>query len=417
MTTARAREVLRALQEASLLDHGAGGRYAMHDLLREFAGERAKVEMGTTERSRAERRLAAWYLHSADAADTMIAPQRRRVALHPIPRPPGTAAFGDRESAVAWCDQELVNLSSVVDRAAARDDHDIAWRFGATLWNYFYLRKDFVEWEHMNRVGLASAEALRDPVAKFTALNGLASARRHQKRFSDAVGHYRSALELVDQLDDPWNEAWLSNNLAESLRGLGAHDEALDWYDKAIEISEALGDTWSRGCFLTNLGEAYAQLGRYEDAIAAYRAALPLRREHDHVYGEGWTRNDLGEAYHGLGQTERALVEYERSLRLRREAGDRFGEAWTIHNVAAAMEDAGRVEEAAGLFTDALRLRRALGDGSGAAASADRLARILDRQGRRAPARELWRQCLAAFEEVDPDRAEAVRRLIERTDG
>jgi len=409
-----AQAALNGLVAASLINQPYPGRYRLHDLIRDYAKERATAEMSDNEMVTAERRTLAWYLHSADAADTQIAPQRQRVSLNPVSRPDQTLSFADRAAAIGWCDTELSNLSDAVERAVALNEHEIAWRLPAVLWNYFYLRKNFDEWEHMYSVGLGSAKRLGDPVAESIMYNGLASACRHQRRFSEAVQYYERALNLQNHDDDPWSRSWLLNNLAESLRGMGEHERAFDLYNQALALSEAIGDSWSRGCFLTNLGEGYTQVGRYEDAIASYHASLPLRREHEHLYGEGWTYNNLGEAYQQLGQIDDALANYNRSLEIRRRVDDRFGEAWTLHNIAEILTRLGRSDEAVATFTHALELRRETGDRWGAACSADSLAISLAARGRHDEARALWEEALAVFDEVDSARAAVAReRLID----
>jgi tetratricopeptide (TPR) repeat protein len=406
------RKCLRALVAANLIDEPTQSRYRLHDFLRDFAEERARDEMSEEERVSAERRMLAWYLYSADAADARIAPQRKRLSLHPIPRPAQTMNFVERSTAVAWCDTELSNLVDATERAAVRGENEITWRFAAVLWNYFYLRKPFEEWHRMCELGLHSAELLRDPAAEQSMCNGIASAYRHQRRFSDAVQYYERALSLRDNALDPWDESWLLNNLAESLRGIGQYPRARDLYDRAIAISRSIDDSWSRGCFLTNLGEAFAELGQYQDAIASYEAALPLRRAHNHVYGEGWTYNDLGESYQALGRLDDAMTAYTRSLDLRTTVDDRFGEAWTLHNIGRVLDSIHRQSEARVAFERALNLRRIAGDRWGAACSADELAEIFDRQGDINAARALRQEALVVFDELDTRRAAIVQQKL-----
>ncbi|MFI6079335.1 tetratricopeptide repeat protein [Actinoplanes sp. NPDC051343] len=408
---ANARRSLRQLSSASLLSEVADGRYRLHDLISNFADEKARIDMDLSDRSSTEDRIAMWYLHSANAADVLIAPQRRRISLDHIERPDGTLAFSTRAEAIEWCDGELSNIGDVAARIAARQRHEMTWRFGVVLWNYFYLRKSFEEWVHLSQLGVLAGQKLGDPEALFQSLNGLASAHRHQHRLAEAVTYFREALSLRDQIDD-WSISWLVNNLAETVRGLGDHEEALDLYREAIRIADDGGDTWSKGCFLTNIGEAYAQLGDYDAAISSYQAALPLRRIHDHRYGEGWTYNDLGEAFQAQGRHRDALAAYETSLSLRRQVNDRYGEAWTLHNIATVKREQGRMQEARSLFEQALERRRLIGDRWGVARTADQLANLERSSENAAAAREFWREALGIYSEVDLERARIVNGLL-----
>lgn len=66
--------MLRGLEEVSLLERGAQGRYSMHDLIRRHASDTAHHELPDHVRTVALRRVVDFYLHTADAADRLLAP-------------------------------------------------------------------------------------------------------------------------------------------------------------------------------------------------------------------------------------------------------------------------------------------------------------------------------------------------------
>jgi DNA-binding SARP family transcriptional activator/DNA-binding XRE family transcriptional regulator len=79
----QAERVLDRLASAHLLESRAPGRFGFHDLLRRYACDRSEGEDGDVERQAAISRLYDWYLHTADAADRLLYPEKLR---RPCPR-------------------------------------------------------------------------------------------------------------------------------------------------------------------------------------------------------------------------------------------------------------------------------------------------------------------------------------------
>ncbi|ALG10236.1 hypothetical protein AOZ06_28085 [Kibdelosporangium phytohabitans] len=106
----RTRDILRVLEDASLLDRHANSRYAMHDLIRNYATAAARhLSDGT--REAALRRVVDFYIHTAHAGLQFLTPAHARLIrleppvpgthLHPIP---------DAQAALDWFNTEHLNL-------------------------------------------------------------------------------------------------------------------------------------------------------------------------------------------------------------------------------------------------------------------------------------------------------------------
>jgi DNA-binding SARP family transcriptional activator len=110
--------LLTELTHASLLSRRGRDRWAMHDLLRAYAGGVASVVDGPAKRAAAVHRLLDHYLHTAGAASAALDPDREPVRLPP-PRP-GTAVggFPDRAAALAWLAGARPTLGTAAERAA-----------------------------------------------------------------------------------------------------------------------------------------------------------------------------------------------------------------------------------------------------------------------------------------------------------
>ena len=76
-----AADALEVLVDTHLLESVATDRYRFHDLLRVYAAERAADDLPAAERDAALTRLLTWYMRTADAAATAVAPHRYNVPL------------------------------------------------------------------------------------------------------------------------------------------------------------------------------------------------------------------------------------------------------------------------------------------------------------------------------------------------
>jgi DNA-binding SARP family transcriptional activator len=80
VSLAAARAALAELARASLLAENAAGRFGCHELLREYAAERAAADDSEAERATARRRILDHYLRTPFAGSTRLYPARARVA-------------------------------------------------------------------------------------------------------------------------------------------------------------------------------------------------------------------------------------------------------------------------------------------------------------------------------------------------
>ena len=113
--------------------------------------------------------------------------------------------------------------------------------------------------------------------------NNLGLALEGQERFDEAIGHYRSALDI----DSEHLEAY--NNLGIVFHRQGRFDEAIEQYQQALRVTPRFALTHA------NFGAALAGSGRPEEAIGHYRAALDIDPNHAGVhYSLGLMLQKLG---------------------------------------------------------------------------------------------------------------------------
>ncbi|MFF2328628.1 MULTISPECIES: BTAD domain-containing putative transcriptional regulator [unclassified Streptomyces] len=126
----RAEVLLDDLNRVNLLGESTPGRYICHDLLRTYADELSRARDSAAERERAVERLLAYYVFSADAANSLITSSIRRQIVAVATHVPTVAPeqFADECEAVSWLEAELSVLIATVKWAADQGAGDEAWR-------------------------------------------------------------------------------------------------------------------------------------------------------------------------------------------------------------------------------------------------------------------------------------------------
>jgi DNA-binding SARP family transcriptional activator len=353
---------LDRLVAAHLVDEYAEGRFTFHDLLREYAADRARREDSTAEREAAVRRLLDWYLSQVDGAARLLYPEILRLpaAVAPAPEPP--AVFDTRAEALAWVDTERTNLVAAMKVAAESGPHPLAWRLADGLRGYFHLRMCAVDWLSGARAGLAAAIRDREPAAEAAAELSLGDLHWRISRYPAAIEHYGRAAEAAGRAGWSLGEAAVHGNQGIVYQQSGRLDLAVDRFQRALSIATTIGWRPGEAANLENLAEAYWELGRLDESADQCLRALALMSETGSSFAKGVLLTGLGEVCHALGRFDDAADHLTEALILHREVGNRGGEAETIRVLAAVHRDTGRTGEALDLARAALAHAQAAGD-------------------------------------------------------
>jgi tetratricopeptide (TPR) repeat protein len=365
-------QTLSRLASVHLIEEVAVDRYSFHDLLRVYAKDKlAKIESGGSQRAAVERCLL-YYLYTANAANTLIMPQRQRVNTVESEQPIEITQISTYEDALAWCDRERENISIGIQQAYDYDLHHIAWQTAVVMRGYFNLRKHWNEWISTHSVALKAAQAASDRYGEGRILNGLGTAYKQ----------------------------------------IGAVSESLSLHRKALALRERIGDLRGTASALDSLGNAYRAAGRTPDSVACYERSLAIRIKIGDSHGQAWSLNNLGEARSDTGDLAAAKELFMSALPLRRHVGDRWGEGLTLHNMGVACSLRHESSAAHGWLKAALNVRQEIGDRWGSARTYFALGRILHDEGDSVGARELLQHALILFEDLDDPQADEVRYLL-----
>jgi DNA-binding SARP family transcriptional activator/Tfp pilus assembly protein PilF len=357
-----AEDALEVLVDTHLLESVATDRYRFHDLLRVYAAERADDDLTASERDAALTRLLTWYMRTADAAATAVAPHRYNIPLDAAAdddAPPRT--FTGSEDALAWYDDERANLVAATRQAAGSGLHEIGWRLPAPLFQMFSSRGNWADCIATSRIALRSARQAGNRQGEAWILNNLGDALGFT-RHSEGVDCLERSLAIRREIGDRMGEAQSANNLADAYHWLERTDEALELYRRALELNRAVGYRFGEGIALVNLGWMLVDLGRAEEAIDYLRQAREAFAGIDYVDGVGYALHILGRCHLSLGRDAEALSCLHEALASHRASGNRGRQAATLTTLGTAQSRAGLAAEARESWTQATAIFTELGD-------------------------------------------------------
>jgi DNA-binding SARP family transcriptional activator len=308
-------DLLTELVDGNLIEEPAPGRYRLHDLLREYAGQLATADP-PDDRHAATGRLLDMYLHTSAAAATFLDPDFV-VFDYELDRPPRQARLpADANAGLAWFNDERPNLLAAVQLAADEGRHGHTWRLTRALW------RDLCN-----------------------------------HGYDDAcVSIHQLAIEAAERAGESHGLAISHNDVAFMHHRRCRWEQALHHIDRAIAIRTARGDHAMSALALANKGSVLHLCGRYEEALDAYRGALTLLRQHpdadERLLLSCYT--NMGQIYVDSGDHAAA----EENVRLHLELAARLGSEGQRNLGYACLAELrlrqGRLEEAVELASKAL---------------------------------------------------------------
>ncbi len=401
--TALATRLLDRLTADHLLRSRSPGRYDFHDLLRDYAAERAREADQAEQAERAERagraatggpepgpdggaaamcdsdaalrRVLDWYLHSAWDAAEHLPPGGRVIPVGPVSSGVTPLDFVDPEGSVGWYETELPNLMAATRYAASQGWHGYAWRLPGVLSAFFDFHVPGPDWADMYRIAAEAARHEGERREEGRALNHLGWVYTRLGRLGEAVARYHEALEVARGIDDRDLEGDVLANLGTAYFRLGRYDESTRCHGEALAIARDSGDRRLEAETLDHLARNDTEVGRHAEALDRAGAALAIYTELDDRYHQGEALRVLGMARLGLGRHAEAAEAFGRALTLMREFEDRRGEADVLDRLGGTLLATGDVSGARRSWREALAILLDLDDGR-AAALRERLAEI-----------------------------------------
>ncbi|MFF7074517.1 tetratricopeptide repeat protein [Streptomyces pseudovenezuelae] len=351
-TEGQARKLLAELTKAGLLGEEpvGSGRWRMHDLIRAYTRGLAAQD-GSEAQQDAVYRLLRYYMAHVEDADGFM---RSLTGTHP------SKLLDDRESALAWLEEERVNLVAVVETIAQGEqvDAEIAMVIAMALREYLLRFRYFDDAVRvMRRVAPLAARAGKH--TEIAVLDSLGSALHGLGRSAEAIPLHVRAASLGPE---PRELGTVLNNLGNALLGDERCEEALAVYAQAVDLAVGTDNAVVEGMARTNRGRALLILERYTEAAAVLEEAVALRRASGDTYGEARALDVLGAALARCGRGEEAVRLSARCVDFFAERGDVLGHAISLNNLGGALSEAGQIAEAADAYRRAAELVEPLGE-------------------------------------------------------
>jgi tetratricopeptide (TPR) repeat protein len=371
---AERRQALLELTGAYLLSEHVPGRFAFHDLLRDYAAERAEVTGTDAGRRAAMHRMLDFYLHTALAAERVLYPHWERIT----PAEPGVVPehFTDQRQASNWFETERPVLIAAIALAADANFDLHAWQLPMALMYFLDQSGHWQDYADTQRTALVATQRAGNREGQAHAYRGLGGAYFRLGNYEDAYAHLCHCLEVFQQMGDTIGRAHTHLNLACLLHRLDRCGQGLIHAHQARELYEGAGQPHGLAASLNTVGWFEGHRGNHKQGLAYCQQGLTLYQELGDRLGAAATWDSLGYLHHLHGQHAEAVACYQHAITLYAELDARWQRAEALVNLGEAY----------------------------------------DATDNRQAARELWRQALETFDELHHPDAERVRTKLDGAD-
>lgn len=378
LPAARARIILRELEDAHLVQQHVPDRFSMHDLVRLFAAQYMRQTEPEARATEAVRRLVDFYLHTAFAANRRLDPHYPPIRLGSVAAGCRPLCPDDESAALAWFAAEHSNLLAAQQLAADRGWHAQVWQLAWTLSTYHRRRGLLSDNLAVWSAALNAAHRAGDRAAHTLTHRLLGYAYARAGHADDAHAHLRRALSLAEAAGDRLGQAHAYHLMAGAWEQQANDRQALHCARRALPLFQTLGMPVWEGWTLGQIGWHQARLGDHDQARTPCAAALALARRHDDREGEAVVLDSLGYISLQAADYAQATHYYEQALTAFNGLGNTSEEADTLVNLGEAHYTQGQREQARSRWEAALahyRAQRRPGE-------AERVRRLLDRLAR-----------------------------------
>ncbi|WP_194899306.1 tetratricopeptide repeat protein, partial [Catenulispora pinisilvae] len=365
-TPERAEYLMEHLLDVNMVLSPQSGRYVLHDLLREFAADRARDVVGQEERRAAVARIVSWYAGSSAAMERVL-----RAASWNIDEPPheGIAPIHvpkDQADAVDWGEREHANLIEVARLAAQYALLEPIRRLSSSTWTFFNQQQHLESWITINELALAAAREHGDEDAEAVVRNNLATALASSGRPDEALTHLERSAEIRREQGDVERLGGILSNLGIASMQAGRPDQAQAYFQEVLTLSRSVE---SQATARANLSNFHLLLGQYEDSITYGLSSVELcRLRPEPDIDLGTVLGTLADAHSGLGDFPQAAQYAREAVAVMRTIASRPGLIENLERLATIADGLGgdaQEREAADARAEALALTKQGAAGQG----------------------------------------------------
>lgn len=393
---------LAVLTDHCLVEQTGEACFRLHDLARNYGMSCALRDEPPPEQRRAASRLLDYYLETADRADRILCPRRRRIDVH-APYPPAavTVMTGQAE-ARAWMERERHNILRAAAYASTHEwqqrcaalvhviagflemrgywedaisAHQLALRSCIDLADPQWAVRAALDLSHVYqltgryRAAIEHAEHaavsyrfLGDRQGEAEALHRLGTIHDHMAGYLEALAYYHEAQILYTEADDQRGIADTLHHAAIACWCLGRYPEAAQHLQEALVLYRLAGDREGEATVLLNMGEIQRRQGLHRDAVSRYEEAADILEEIGGKQKRTLIRHNRGIVHQYKGNYQTALTSYLSALAAYREMGDLRDQANVFNDIGVTYQSMGQYGEALAHHQKARALADQIGD-------------------------------------------------------
>lgn len=357
LSAERSDRLLAHLVTANLVQQTASDRYRLHDLLRLYSRERCEIEENVQEVAGARSRLFVYYVRQLDAvADVLYAtwvrlPRSESETRLPLP------VFANSAAAIAWTDDEGLNVIAAIIDAAEHGPAYAAWHLAESLRSYLATRGRYqAEAVVAYEAALHAARSAQNPQAEAAMHAVLASACFRTYDYDKTLEHVLAELDVQERSGFHEGRARALISLGNVHNATGRLNDAAEKAEEGLKIAEQYGFDGVRLYGLINLSMIEERRGRLDNAEHCASRALELVPENSNSGIEGVSRSTLGEVMIHRGRFDEAIDQFTAALTSYRGSGIRHYEVEMLRNLSDAHCRAGSHELALAYAAESLVL-------------------------------------------------------------
>jgi len=361
----RAREALRLLAEAHLVEPLADGRYRISHLLRAYAHQHALVEERLSEVERAHDRALRWYAATAWNANNTLIPSwadsgitsKNLAGVEPM-----SFKEGGFEAAMTWCEREVATALQVARSARTHGAKDVLWLLPTAFLPYFVLTRSWNTWLVAAHDGLAAARAAGSDAGVARSLEALGWVEHELGRTDDGIAHLEEALRRHEDLGDDRSRAWTAYGLGLGYTSCDRLAEARELHELADRLFSDSGVKIGTAVNRAALAGVCDHLGLADEAMEYALDALNRAQMFTSKAVLGIAHQRIGTLLARHGRHRMALKHFDEALALRGRAWQRWGAAESLISRAEVLSELGEVEQAREAYLRSLQVLETMRD-------------------------------------------------------
>jgi tetratricopeptide (TPR) repeat protein len=344
----------------------------MHDLIRLYAANQANRDQVDS----ALRRLVDYYIHTAVAADRLLAPHRVQIELE---QPAAGCQPSAPPDALAWFTTEHACLLAAQQLAVERGWHSAVWQLAWAL-DTVHSRRGDVHDRLATWLPVCTIAHHLDPTAQILTYRTIGRAYASEGQHAQAITQLRRAFALAEDTGDLPNQAHTHQAFAWAWARHGDHRRALEHSTNARNTFRALNSPQREARALNSMGWYATRLGHHDQARTHSETALALFRAHNDRTGEADALDSLGLLAQHTNHHAEAIYYYEQALALYRDTGDTSHEADTLARLGESHHALNHPTKARDSWQQALHLYQSQNRTDGTARIQNQLDALLNHQ-------------------------------------